>query len=461
MKALGSGLGAFALRDVEVVRAAGPGAGRRGAVAAPRRPGPPPWPPSPAGGPLARLAHPHRRSWPWPWWWPRAPGSRRWLRSGVRPVVTVAEMRAADAAALADGRPVRPGPPGRARRGPLGPRLLGSAYGRRVVVVAGKGNNGADGRVAAAVLRRRGARVRGGRRRRGAPTASPPCDLVIDAAYGTGFRAATTPPGPPAATAGAGGRHPLGGRRRHRRGLRPAARRPTDRDLRRPEARPAAGRRAGRWPAEVEVADIGVPVDGAGDRRWSRTPTWPGLPHRPPGRPQVGHRGRWWWPGRRAWRGRPSSAAGGAGHAGAGMVRLGVPGTAGRPLRPAPGRSRRCAWPCRRRAGPTSVLEGSDRCRALVIGPGLGRSEPTVERRPPVIVGQLAGAGGGRRRRPLRPGRRRGRPPGDRRGRRRRPVGRLHPPRRRVRRPGRRPARARPGGGGPAPGRRGPARVVL
>ncbi len=38
-------------------------------------------------------------------------------------------------------------------------RMLGGAYGRQVVVVAGKGNNGADGRVAADRLRRRGARV--------------------------------------------------------------------------------------------------------------------------------------------------------------------------------------------------------------------------------------------------------------------------------------------------------------
>ena len=47
-------------------------------------------------------------------------------------------------------------------------RLLGGAYGRRVVVVAGKGSNGADGRVAAAVpgpAGRPGARGRG---RRGA-----------------------------------------------------------------------------------------------------------------------------------------------------------------------------------------------------------------------------------------------------------------------------------------------------
>ncbi len=68
-------------------------------------------------------------------------------------------------------------------------RLLGGAYGRRVVVVVGKGSNGADGRVAASFLARRGARVRvleaavavGG-------VTLPPCDLVVDGAYGTGFR---------------------------------------------------------------------------------------------------------------------------------------------------------------------------------------------------------------------------------------------------------------------------------
>jgi len=37
--------------------------------------------------------------------------------------------------------------------------LLGGTYGRRVVVVAGRGSNGADGRVAAARLRRRGVRT--------------------------------------------------------------------------------------------------------------------------------------------------------------------------------------------------------------------------------------------------------------------------------------------------------------
>ena len=60
--------------------------------------------------------------------------------------------------------------------------------------------------------------------------------------------------------------------------------------------------------------------------------------------------------------------------AGAGMVRLGVPGGR-RGVRPGPGRARRCAWPWPRRTGPTTSCAGLERCRALVIGPGLGRDE--------------------------------------------------------------------------------------
>src|SRR3954451_23023549 len=72
-------------------------------------------------------------------------------------------------------------------------QMLGGTYGRRVVVVCGTGNNGADGRVAATILARWGvgvtvfdldalpewtelARALGR------------CDLVIDAMFGTGFR---------------------------------------------------------------------------------------------------------------------------------------------------------------------------------------------------------------------------------------------------------------------------------
>src|SRR5438067_3657189 len=73
---------------------------------------------------------------------------------------------------------------------------MGGAYGRRVVVVAGKGNNGADGRDAAERLRRRGVRV-DVIESADAPDRLPPCDLVIDAAYGTGFHGEYHAPQPP------------------------------------------------------------------------------------------------------------------------------------------------------------------------------------------------------------------------------------------------------------------------
>jgi NAD(P)H-hydrate epimerase len=99
------------------------------------------------------------------------------------PVVTPDEMRAVDAAAL-EPVDVLVDRAGRAvARAAV--RMLGGVYGRRVVVVAGPGNNGADGRVAATVLERRGVRVQ---------VVSPDeldvlvgIDLVIDAAYGTGL----------------------------------------------------------------------------------------------------------------------------------------------------------------------------------------------------------------------------------------------------------------------------------
>ncbi|BAN01205.1 NAD(P)H-hydrate dehydratase [Ilumatobacter coccineus] len=65
--------------------------------------------------------------------------------------------------------------------------LLGGTYGRVVNVVVGKGNNGADGRVAARRLEARGVKVRvidAAMR----PPVLRRSDLVIDAAYGTGFR---------------------------------------------------------------------------------------------------------------------------------------------------------------------------------------------------------------------------------------------------------------------------------
>ncbi|MDP9386469.1 MAG: bifunctional ADP-dependent NAD(P)H-hydrate dehydratase/NAD(P)H-hydrate epimerase, partial [Actinomycetota bacterium] len=101
------------------------------------------------------------------------------------PVLTPEEMREVDAAAPdpVDVLVARAG----AAVARSAVRLLGGTYGRRVTVVAGKGNNGVDGREAADILARRGTRVLVVDAA-DAPAALPACDLVVDAAYGTGFR---------------------------------------------------------------------------------------------------------------------------------------------------------------------------------------------------------------------------------------------------------------------------------
>ncbi len=71
--------------------------------------------------------------------------------------------------------------------------MMGGRYGRRVVVLAGPGNNGADGRAAARRLRRDGVRVRVVSVA-DAPETLPPADLYIDAAFGTGLSRPHAPP---------------------------------------------------------------------------------------------------------------------------------------------------------------------------------------------------------------------------------------------------------------------------
>ena len=112
----------------------------------------------------------------------------------MKVVLTPAEMAAADRHAIEHGTPeeVLVERAGRAlARHAL--RMLGGAYGRRVAVVAGKGNNGADGRVAARLLRARGVGVDECSFDDGFYVAElrrmlGRADLVIDAMYGTGFR---------------------------------------------------------------------------------------------------------------------------------------------------------------------------------------------------------------------------------------------------------------------------------
>ena len=109
------------------------------------------------------------------------------------PVVTPEEMAAVDRAAeepvevLVERAGFRVA--GAARR------MLGGASGRRVVVVAGRGNNGADGRLAARFLTGWGAAVQVVEAAALAPAESLPiADLVVDAAYGTGLSRPYSPP---------------------------------------------------------------------------------------------------------------------------------------------------------------------------------------------------------------------------------------------------------------------------
>ena len=122
------------------------------------------------------------------------------------PIVSVEEMRRIDAETTADiDRLMDAAGYGTA----LSATAMGVGYGSRVVVIAGRGNNGGDGYVAARYLSRRGATVtvhhlgvpdEGTPAHRAMSSAvgvgvrvvdigpPEPCDLVIDAFVGTGFR---------------------------------------------------------------------------------------------------------------------------------------------------------------------------------------------------------------------------------------------------------------------------------
>lgn len=110
------------------------------------------------------------------------------------PVVTPDEMRRLDDAAIANGTPLevlveRAGwAVARHAR-----EMLGGTYGRRVTIVAGPGHNGDDGRVAARWLAESGVKV-DVLDARHLPSTLADTDLVIDAAFGTGFRGEWNPP---------------------------------------------------------------------------------------------------------------------------------------------------------------------------------------------------------------------------------------------------------------------------
>ncbi len=114
----------------------------------------------------------------------------------MEPVVSPEAMAAADRRTIASGTPIDTliERAGRAVAWEVRRRIAGT-YGRRAVIVCGKGNNGADGLVAARVLRGRGMRVHLAELALGVDRAAlsralARADVVIDAMFGTGFRGA-------------------------------------------------------------------------------------------------------------------------------------------------------------------------------------------------------------------------------------------------------------------------------
>jgi hydroxyethylthiazole kinase-like uncharacterized protein yjeF len=293
----------------------------------------------------------------------------------MRPVVTTEQMRRADAAALEHvdhatlvdraGRAVALG----------ALRMLGGGYGHRVVVVAGKGNNGADGKVAARVLSRRGAKVTVVDA--AAPGSLQPCDLVIDAAYGTGFSGTYDAPRIPIGAKVLAVDIPSGVNGDD--GTTPGRPMTATRTVTMAALKPGLLQGDGATLCgRVEVADIGIEIrdfdigliedgDVASDlpRRGAAAHKWSSALVVVAGSPGM--------------EGAATLCSRGASHAGAGMVRLAVPGSEG------DAGEANVRWPLEavrlglpEKGWADDVLDELDRCRALVIGPGLGRAESTA-----------------------------------------------------------------------------------
>lgn len=279
------------------------------------------------------------------------------------PVLTPEEMGAVDRAAPEPVQELVQRAAGAVARSAL--ELLGGAYGRRVVVVAGPGNNGWDGRVAAELLARKGVRCTVVDAT-SAPEVLPTADLVIDAAFGTGFRGTYELPGTdgapvlavdiPSGIAGLTGR--ASGRPAH------AVRTVTFAALK-------PGQLLADGPAhcgEVELVDIGLDVS----RARAHLVTDADLVEWVPSRAADAHKWRhavWLIGGSPDMRGAARLAAAASLRGGAGYVRLSSPG-----VERAEGPVEAVTHPLPATGWAGEVIDGAGRFAALAVGPGLGRA---------------------------------------------------------------------------------------
>jgi NAD(P)H-hydrate epimerase len=312
----------------------------------------------------------------------------------VEPIVTPSAMAEADARAVAAGSPVdvlveRAGHAvAWAAR-----RLAGGCYGRRAIVACGTGNNGADGMVAATVLRGWGMRVTtvelaGPVDRDAVARALARADLVIDAMYGTGLRRpldgdaawlAVELGASPARVLAVDIPSGVDGTTGAVQGAAVAA----DRTITFAARKPGVAFEPGRTLAgDVEVVDIGIAVADDLVGSWS-------LDHDDvlelvPPRATDGHK----WAaavmvvgGSGGMTGAPMLASRAAMRAGSGMVVCGLPGH-GAAQRAAGGEVITRALPATDDGALAAdavdaVLAQLGRFRALALGPGLGRHDDT------------------------------------------------------------------------------------
>ena len=284
------------------------------------------------------------------------------------PVLTPEEMRAVDASAVEPVEELIRRAADAVARAAV--ELMGGTYGRRVVVVAGPGNNGNDGRVAAELLRRRGVHVSVFSTET-TPAELPPCDLVIDAAFGTGFRGSFGFPDVGAAPVLAvdicSGLSGLTGL---------AAGSPATAVATVTFAALKPGLLFGDGPShggEVLLADIGLDVRRARAHLVTDADVVAWVPQRAPDAHKWRH-AVWVVAGAPHMAGAARLCAEAALRGGAGYVRLSTPGVE-HPDAPVEA----VLHPLGTEGWAAQVCAGSDRFAAVAVGPGLGRDEATVQ----------------------------------------------------------------------------------